>query len=300
MNRNAVPIVALALGLGLTASLAAQEAQPTLTSEEVAEGVYALFGEGGTIGLMIGDDAVFLIDDQFAPVTPAIRAEVAKHTDQPIRFVVNTHWHPDHTGGNEVLGEAGSVVIAHDNVRRRLSNEQFIEFFQRAVPASPVGALPVVTFNDEVTFHINGDTVRVFHVPRAHTDGDAIVLFERANVAHMGDTYFTDRYPFIDLSSGGSAPGLLAAVERVLAETSASTSYVSGHGPVGDRAALEAYRDMLRTAIDRVRALVDEGKSLEEVQAARPMADHDATWGSGFVQPDDFLAFVYRSLEPVG
>ena len=300
MHRIAVPLAALILALGLATPLTAQEAAPALASEKVAEGIYVLVGEGGNIGLMVGEDAVFLIDDQFAPVTPAIRAEVAKHTDQPIRFVVNTHWHPDHTGGNEVLGEAGSLIVAHDNVRRRLSSDQFIQFFESAVPAAPAQALPVVTFNDGVTFHINGDTIRVFHVPRAHTDGDSIVVFEKANVAHMGDTYFTDCYPFIDLSSGGSAPGLLAALERVLDETDAATRYISGHGPVGSRADLEAYRDMLRTAIDRVQALVDKGKSLKEIQAARPMADHDATWGSGHVPPDAFLSFVYRSLEQDG
>lgn len=267
-----------------------------ITREKVADGVWMLVGAGGNLGLSAGEDGAFLIDDQFAPLTEKIRASVAEVTDQPIRFLLNTHWHYDHTGGNENFGEAGVLIVAHDNVRERMSVDQFIEAFDREIPASPEAALPVVTFNDEVTFHLNGDTIRAFHVPPAHTDGDSIIHFQEADVVHMGDVFFNGGYPFIDLSSGGSVDGVLAAVNRVLAMTDADTRFIPGHGPLGSRQDLVAYRDMLQEVRARVAALVAEGKSLGEVQTAKPTEDLDETWGGGFIDGEGIVGIVYGSL----
>jgi cyclase len=263
-----------------------------IRSEKLADGVYALFGRGGNIGLAIGPEAVFVVDDQFAPLTPKILAAIAKLTDRPVRFVLNTHWHFDHTGGNENMGKAGALLVAHDNVRRRMSTRQFIEFIKREEPASAPGALPVVTFNDAVTFHVNGDEVMAIHLPAAHTDGDAAVYFRRANVVHMGDVYVLS-YPLVDVSSGGSLSGFVRGVDRVLSLVNDSTKVIPGHGAVSDRASLRAYRDMLASIRDRVHEQVRAGKTLEQIIASKPTADFDANWEGSFVKAADFIRFAY-------
>jgi cyclase len=263
-----------------------------IRAERLADGLYALRGAGGNIGLAIGADAVFVVDDQFAPLTPKILAAIATLTDRPVRFVLNTHWHFDHTGGNETLGKAGALLVAHDNVRRRMSTRQFIEFIKREELPAPPGALPVVTFNDAVTFHINGDEVVAIHLPAAHTDGDAAVYFRRANVVHMGDVYVPS-YPLVDLSSGGSLSGIVRGVDRILALINDSTTVIPGHGATANRAALRAYRDMLATVRDRVHRRVRSGASLEQVVASKPTAEFDATWGGAFVKAADLIRFAY-------
>ena len=231
----------------------------------VTANLYMLQGAGGNIGLAIGDDAVFVVDDQYAPLTRKVLAAIATVTPNPVRFVVNTHWHMDHVGGNEALGQLGALIYAHENVRRRMSVDGFIEALNTTVPASPKVALPVVTFTDAVTFHINGDSVRVFHVPPAHTDGDAIIHFTRANVIHMGDVFHNAGLPFVDLSSGGSIHGFVTAADKVLALSNAQTKIIPGHGPLADRARLKAYRDMIVALRDRVRTLISTGKTVEEI-----------------------------------
>jgi cyclase len=263
---------------------------------KVADGVYMLMGSGGNIGVSAGPNGVILIDDQYAPLTDKIKAAVAAINPGPIRFLLNTHWHPDHSGGNENLGRGGVVIVAHENVRRRMSVEQFIAAFGWKVPASPEGALPVVTFTDAVTFYLNGDSISGFHVPPAHTDGDAIVYFRHANVVHMGDIYFEGMYPFIDVASGGSVDGVIAAVDRVLGMTGRDTKVIPGHGPLSSRSELEAYRGMLVTVRDRVRALVRQGKTLAQVQAAKPTAEYDVTWGRGFLRPEQFVEILYSDV----
>jgi glyoxylase-like metal-dependent hydrolase (beta-lactamase superfamily II) len=255
-----------------------------------------LTGSGGNIGLSTGSDAAFLVDDQYAPLTPKILAAVASVTAQPVRFVINTHWHGDHSGGNENLGRAGALLVAHDNVRKRMSTEQFNAVFNRSTPPSPAGALPVVTFNDTVTFHLNGDDIVVFHVAPAHTDGDAVVYFTKADVIHMGDTYFATGYPFIDVSSGGNVNGIIQAADRALAMCTPQTIVIPGHGPVSDCPRLRVYRNMVASARDRVRAEMQRGRNLEQLKAAGLTKEFDDTWGKGFIQPAVFVELIYRSL----
>jgi len=291
-------ICLLALVLLLAAPVLAQgfdEVQ--IKSEKVAEGLYMLVGRGGNIALSVGEDSTFMVDDQYAPLTEKIRAAVSAVTDIPVEFVINTHWHGDHVGGNEKLGEAGAVIIAHENVRARLSTDQFMEMFQREVPALPKVALPVITFTRDVKFHLNGEEIALFHVAHAHTDGDAVIHFKNANVIHMGDVFFNGMYPFIDLSADGSIDGVIAALDRALPLTDDQTKVIPGHGALTDRAGMLAYRKMLAGIRDRVAAQVDAGKSLEEVVASKPTAEFDEQWGQGFIKPDQFTEIVYTSLK---
>ncbi|MGH0028216.1 MAG: MBL fold metallo-hydrolase [Myxococcota bacterium] len=266
----------------------------------VADGIHMLTGRGGNIAVFTGADGIVLVDDQYAPLHAKIVAAVAKLQAGPVRFVLNTHWHGDHTGGNEALGQAGALIVAHDNVRERMRVDQFMKAFDRHVPASPPAALPVVTFGFDTTLHWNGEAIHVLHVPAAHTDGDAAVHFRRANVLHMGDTFFAGRYPFIDLDSGGSLLGLVKGVEYLLTLADAETKIIPGHGPLSDRKGLEAYRDVLVAAQTRVSKLIADGRTLEEVVAAKPLAEFDAEWGSGFITPEGFLKIVYTSLLATG
>ncbi|HEX2204315.1 MAG TPA: MBL fold metallo-hydrolase [Longimicrobium sp.] len=288
----------LAFSAAPSAPAAAQQVPDTVRVRviPVAGGVSMLVGRGGNIALSAGDDGAFIVDDQYAPMSDRIRAAVASVTPRPVRFVLNTHWHGDHTGGNESFGKAGAVIVAHDNVRRRLSTDQFVASINDTIRASPRAALPVVTFADAVTLHLNGDEVHAFHVPPAHTDGDAIVHFRRANVVHMGDTFLNGNYPYVDLGSGGDYEGLIAAVDRVLAMVNDSTRIIPGHGALSNRAELREWRGMLVTVRDRIAARIAAGETLEQVKAARPTADLDPRWGGGFVNGERLVETVYRSL----
>lgn len=274
----------------------AQFEDVTISSTHVGGAIHMLEGRGGNLGVSVGEDGVFLVDDQYAPLTDRILAAIGALSDQPVRFVINTHWHSDHTGGNEQLGGAGSVVVAHDNVRERMSTDQFMESFQREVPASPEAALPLVTFNDQVTFHFNGEAIRVYHVASAHTDGDSIVHFTQSNVIHMGDNFFSGAYPFIDRSSGGSVQGMIEAVQLGLGLCDSNTMVIPGHGPLGKCAELEDYGEMLSDVSKGVQSLIDQGKSLQEVIDAHPTADFDEKSGKGWIKPEKFVEFIYNSL----
>lgn len=268
----------------------------TIQAVPVASGVFMLTGAGGNIGLSVGVDGAFIVDDQYAPLTERIKAAIATQTTAPVRFVVNTHWHGDHSGGNEHMGEAGAIIIAHDNVRKRMSTQQFIAAFGDTVPPSPKAALPVVTFADGVTFHWNGDEIRVFHVSPAHTDGDAVIHFVGANVIHTGDLYFNGGYPFIDVSSGGRLSGVIAAVDQLLRIANPATKIIPGHGALSGRAELVAYRGVLVTTRTRIGKMIAAGKTREAVVAAKPMQEYDAKWGQGFIKPDVWAGIAYDAL----
>lgn len=284
----------LLLALPYTSTAQEAEEAPTIESQEVAEGIYMLVGQGGNLGLSVGKDATFLIDDQFAPLTPAIQKAIGELGGGDVDFLLNTHFHGDHTGGNENFGKAGALIFAHGNVRERLSVEQLIS--GERTPPMPEAGLPVVTFNDAIDFHINGETIHAFHVANAHTDGDSIIHFREADVFHMGDVLFSGMYPFIDVDNGGSIDGMIAALEKAVAHSRSGTRFIPGHGPLIGQAEVEEHVEMLRTVRDRVAKLKGEGESLEDIQAAAPTADLDETWGGGFMKGTDFVASVYNSL----
>ena len=290
--------VYLALALAVLAAPAAAQqdlSKVEIKVEQIAPGVAVLFGAGGNIGLSYGEDGNIIVDDQYAPLSERIAAAVRTLDPDPIRFVVNTHWHGDHTGGNENFGKGGSVILAHDNVRRRMSTEQFIAAFGSKVPPSPKHALPVVTFADGVTLHLNGDTLHVVHVANAHTDGDALVHWQKADVLHMGDTFFFKvTLPLIDLSSGGSIDGLIAAANKALGFAGPTTKIIPGHGPMAARADLVAYRDMLVDIRGKVAAGISAKRTLAQIQATKPTARYGMP--DGFIKPDRFVEFVYNSL----
>jgi cyclase len=270
-----------------------------IQTQRLADGVYMLIGQGGNLGLSVGDDGAFLIDDQFAPLTDKIVAAIAEVSSEPVRFVFNTHWHGDHTGGNENLGEAGALIVAHENVRERMAVEQVLERIGRAAAttlASPDGALPVVTFTEDVSFHINGDELHAFHVSNAHTDGDAIVHFVRANVVHMGDTFFRDRFPFIDTATGGSIDGIIAAADAGLSVMDADTQVIPGHGALSTRENLREYRDALKSMRDAVAELMEQGMALEQIQQARPIRAQASAWGQNEAAEASFVATIHHGL----
>lgn len=298
MNASRSLIALLTLAACSSGALAQEDySKVQVKTEKLSNSAYMLQGAGGNIGLSVGEDAVFVVDDQFAPLTPKIKAAIAAISKKPVKFVVNTHWHFDHTGGNENFGKGGAVIVAHENVRKRMSSDQVIAFMNMPIKAAPAVALPVITFGNDISFHLNGEELYVFHVPNGHTDGDAIVHFKTSNVVHMGDTYFNKIYPFIDTSSGGSPEGIVAAVDRVLKSTNDATRFIPGHGPLGTRADLSAYRSMLDTVSGRVTALAKEGKTLEQVVAAKPTAEFDEVWGKGFLPPAKFIEMLYQGVK---
>jgi cyclase len=276
-----LPVV-LAL-LCASSSLAAQVNYDTVQvrAVQLSPGLHVLFGAGGNIGLSTGPDGTFIIDDQFAPLTPKIVAAIRTITDKPVKYVINTHWHGDHSGGNENFGNAGALIVAHDNVRKRMSTEQFLAAMNQRVPASPRAALPVVTFAEGVTFHLNGDSIAISHVSPAHTDGDAIVHFLKANVVHMGDVFNNTGLPFIDRSSGGTSAGVISAADQVFAMTNAQTRIVPGHGQVTDRNRLKAWRDAIFAVRERVLREARAGKTIEQVLALKLSAEYESEWKGG-------------------
>jgi predicted RND superfamily exporter protein/glyoxylase-like metal-dependent hydrolase (beta-lactamase superfamily II) len=266
-------------------------------TERVTEQLYMLSTPvGGNVAVLIGDDGAVLIDDQFDELAPKLRAAVAQLTDKPIRFVINTHWHFDHTGGNAALGRSGTVIVAHGKVRERMSTTQVGTLSGLPTPPSPREALPIVTFDQAVTLHLNDEDLEVTHVASAHTDGDAIIRFRKANVVHLGDVFFVGSYPFIDTHSGGSYEGLLAALAQTLAGIDDQTRVIPGHGPLADKAKLREFHAMLTTIRDRIVAQIRAGKTLAEVVAAKPTAEFDAEWAGSFWKPDQWVARSYTDL----
>ncbi len=282
--------------LAITATAQQNFDKVEIKTTKLSDTTYMLQGAGGNMGLSVGADAVLLIDDQFAPLTEKIQAAIKAITPKPVSLLVNTHWHFDHSGGNTNFGKAGAMIVASDNVRKRLASDQVIEFLKVTEKATAKEGLPMVTFSQEMTFHVNNDEVHIIHVPRAHTDGDAIVHFRKSNVIHMGDLFFNGFYPFIDFSSGGTPDGMVAAADRALSIANDTTKIIPGHGPLATKADLKIYRDMLANTIGRIKAMVKEGKKLDEIIAAKPTADFDERWGKGFIPTARYIEMVIAGL----
>ena len=282
MNVNIKILFALIAAIGLTCSVNAfAQEDAKIEATQVRGGIYMLTGQGGNIGLFIGDDGSFMIDDQFAPLTDKIIAAVRSVGGDTPKYLINTHFHGDHTGGNENLGKAGTLIMSHHEVRERLVNGYFIGAFGMKSPPAGDAALPTLTYADNLHLHINDDTVRVIHVPSAHTDGDSFVVFEKANVVHAGDLVFNGFYPFVDGANGGSVRGMIAGVDRILALTNDDSKIIPGHGPLASRTDLQAYRDMLATAYERLLKLKNEGLSAEDAIVNKPLRDLEQRWGGG-------------------
>ena len=268
-----------------------------ITTTPVSEGIYMLSGRGGNIGVSIGPDGVLLIDDEYAPLHGKVIAAIGALTDQPVKMVLNTHWHGDHTGGNQPMAESGALIIAHDNVRVRMSAEHVSSFFRSTTPPSPAVALPIITYDNALSLHVNGQTIVARHVPPAHTDGDSVVWFTEANVVHLGDLFFNGFFPFIDVDSGGSVSGMIAAIDQQLELVDADTRIMPGHGPLADREALVAYRKMLATVAQRVEFGLDKGRTRDEIIAARPAAEFAAAWGGGFIKTDQWVGLIVDVIQ---
>jgi len=258
--------------------------------------LHLLSGAGCNVVMWSGPDGAVLVDSGSAEAAPQLLEAVARLAPDGVRFVVNTHWHPDHTGGNERLARSGALAVSQENVRLRMSEPQDLREYATEVPAASAVALPIVTFDDSVTLNLNGDRLVLLHAPAAHTDGDGIAWWEEANVVHLGDVFYASGYPFLDTTSGGSLAGLVAALETVLSRADALTLIVPGHGPVSTRADLVAYRDMLVAVGSRIRELTEQGRSLDEVLAAAPTAPYDARYGQGGVSAERFVRVLVEDL----
>jgi glyoxylase-like metal-dependent hydrolase (beta-lactamase superfamily II) len=255
--------------------------------------VYMLTGAGGNIGVSSGDDGIVIVDDQFAPLAPKIREALHGITAKPIKFILNTHYHGDHTGGNESFSKDGPI-IAHENVRTRLAAGS--KNLGGATPPAPKDALPVITFNDRATIHVNGEDIRAVHFPHGHTDGDSIIFFTQSNVVHMGDDFFNGMYPFVDTDNGGSVKGMLAAVDKVLSTMPDDAKVIPGHGPLSDKAGLRAFAEVLRGTTKAVATALAAGKTLDQMKAENILAPWDS-WGKGFIKTDAWLATLVNEAK---
>lgn len=288
-------LIASALALTVSTPVFAQE--PKLDVTRLTDTLHMLSGRGGNIGVLTGPDGTFLIDDQMAPVVPALLEKIAELGGDTPRFLVNTHYHFDHTGGNEAIGALGTAIISHDNARKRLAEGSTIPAFNATNPPVAAAALPIVTYSDTMHFHLNGETLRTVHVPNAHTDGDSVIYFETANAVHTGDIFFNGFYPFIDTHNGGSLAGTIAAVKMILGTTDEETKIIPGHGPLATRTDLQAYHDMLVFAEKSFSDLKQQGKTLEDAITSKPLAEYDADWSGRLFSTDEWIRLLYKSVK---
>jgi glyoxylase-like metal-dependent hydrolase (beta-lactamase superfamily II) len=268
--------------------------QVQMKSTKVAGNVYMLEGAGGNIGVSVGTDGILIVDDQFAPLADKIRAALKGLGDRKLRFILNTHWHNDHTGGNASFGPE-ATIIAHDNVRKRLATDQRSELFKSTTPASPKEALPVITFDHSLSVHFNGEDIRAIHFPHGHTDGDSVIFFTSSNVVHLGDDFFAGRFPFVDLDSGGSVEGLAKNIGEIIGKIPEGAKLIPGHGPISTIDDLKSYHRMLLETTSVVRERIAAGKTLDQIKT-EGLADEWKSWGTGFIKTDLWLEIVYKSL----
>jgi glyoxylase-like metal-dependent hydrolase (beta-lactamase superfamily II) len=265
-----------------------------IKATKVAGNVYMLEGSGGNIGVSVGDDGLLIVDDQFAPLADKIRAALKGLADKKLRFILNTHWHGDHTGGNVAFGPE-ATIIAHDNVRKRLATEQKSAVFNRTTPPSPKEALPVITFNNSLSVHFNGEEIRAIHFPQGHTDGDSVIFFSSSNVVHLGDDFFAGRFPFVDLESGGTVEGLIKNIGELIEKIPAGAKLIPGHGPISTLDDLKSYHRMLQQTTEIVRQKIAAGKTVDQIKTEGLPAEW-APWGAGFIKTDRWVETIYKSF----
>lgn len=294
MKRHFLPLTWMLIFSSALLVQAQDFSKVEITTTKVGGNVYMLQGAGGNIGVSVGADGILIVDDQFAPLADKIKAALKTLGEGKLKFVLNTHWHGDHTGGNAQFSPE-APIIAHDNVRRRLASEQKSEFFKRTTPASPKEALPVITFDKSLSVHFNGEEIKVIHFPQGHTDGDSVIFFTTSNVVHLGDDFFVARFPFVDLESGGSVQGLIKNVAEIIPKLAADVKIIPGHGPIATVEDLKAYQRMLVETTGIVERKMKAGKTVEQIKAEGLPAEW-ASWGSGFIKTDVWLETIHRSL----
>ena len=284
----------LLITLLLTIGVHAQNKEVKIKINKLTNNIYMLVGQGGNIAVFVGEDGVFMIDDQFAPLTPKILAAIKTITDKPVKYLINTHWHGDHTGGNLNMAKEGAIIVSHDNVRKRMSMDQVIRGRKRK--ASPKEALPIITFTEDMMYHFNGDDVLISHIHDAHTDGDALVYFTNNNVLHMGDAYFQGKFPYIDISSGGSIDGYIAGIQKAILLSDDKTIIVPGHGKISNKSELKPYLLMLKTLRNRVQSEIDKGKTLKQVVSDLSITANYKSF-SGWITEERIKTAIYTSLQ---
>ncbi|MGX5175525.1 MBL fold metallo-hydrolase [Aliikangiella sp. IMCC44653] len=298
MRKTAKFTLAASLIFSCLNPLVAKQKKPYFEALEVTPGLHMLIGvggfTGGNIGLSSGVDGVVMIDDSMPPLLDSMQEAIKSVTDKPVDFLINTHVHGDHTGNNAAMGKAGTHIVAHENLRKHLLNKG-ITTSEGNKPA-PKSALPVITFAQEMSFHLNGDEAHLFHVSHAHTDGDAVIHFKKANVIHTGDTFFNGLFPYIDADSGGSLDGYIAAQNKILAIANPKTKIIPGHGPLATAKDLQASVDMLVDCKAIVKRLVDSGKSEAEILALDPLKKYTDKWSWGFITTEKMTKQIYRGL----
>src|SRR6201987_4191910 len=281
---------------GLVQGAFKEAAKAKVTVQTLRRNVSVLLGAGGNIAVLVGPDGKLLVDAEIITARPHVSEALASINADPIKQLINTHWHFDHTGGNDWLHQAGASVLAHENTRKRLSVDTRVEGWVYTFPAAPAGAIPTTVFQDEYTVYFNGSTLALKHYAPAHTDSDISIHFTEADVLHTEDTFWNREYPFVDYSTGGSIDGQIRAAEANLAKVSATTIVIPGHGAVGGKADLTLFRDVLVEAREKVARLKKQGRTVEEVISAKPTAPYDAEWGQGFQSPKSFLGWVYQGV----